>query len=355
MLPLLFLFMFMASPAAAQTIRIVDNNINAPKGPNVFSTIQEAHDAADHGDIIHIIPSHVPYGDATILKQLHFYGIGFNPDRENPYLSRIGQIILDHDILVNPAGSAGSTFQGLHILSVVVYKTDVVHEIAIKNSKLNMFSSWPGMRDLLIENIIVGSSISLDHGDGGGNPDGNIIVRNNIFTKEASLNGQNMLVSNNLFLGNGQQFNNSSFQIVRDVIFTNNIFFGRKPIPYFGPDQILRCDFYFNVVFGNDDNSLPIYGSNTGANNLVGVNPDFENLAFSSLDWDFSWNPSLKSGSPALNAGSDGTDIGLFGGGAPFHSLFYGGTPLPFVRMLTTPGMILEGQNMLIEVQARGN
>ena len=64
----------------AQTIRVVDNNPNAPSGENVFSTIQEAHDAADPGDILHIVGSNTTYASANLSKSLTILGDGMNAE-----------------------------------------------------------------------------------------------------------------------------------------------------------------------------------------------------------------------------------------------------------------------------------
>jgi hypothetical protein len=81
--------------AHGQTIRVVNNNPNAPSGENVYSALQEAIDEAEAGDIIHVIPSSTSYENITITKQLSLYGIGAKPDKEVPTTSMVDGIKLN--------------------------------------------------------------------------------------------------------------------------------------------------------------------------------------------------------------------------------------------------------------------
>jgi hypothetical protein len=366
---LLGLLLFTASVATAQTIRIVDNNFNAPQGPNIYSTIQDAHDAADPGDKIYITPSHVEYGWASISKRLHFYGIGFNPDRESTLRSTInGGLVLVYDPEIDQEGPSGSTFQGLHINNIGTTQQPAGKDffpytydgLTIRDniiSGLNI-AGWQGLvKNTLIENNLVGSLgiYSTNEETGFETLSRNVVIRNNIIT--GGLTGAGIFLSYNLFTVNAGFW-------VQDALFTHNIFYGTRPISEPIPNIpyvfVERTVFNHNLFFGTENDGFPSYRNNSGSNNLIGVDPEFENF---DLDiarqvqvyfWDFSWNPSLKPGSPALTAGSDGLEIGPFGGKG-FSSYFTGGSPLPYIRTLSTPGEIPEGQNMTIQVEARGN
>jgi hypothetical protein len=333
----------------AQTIRVVNNTPNAPSGENVFSTIQEAHDAADPGDIIHVIPSNSNYDNSvTITKQLTIYGIGFNPDKDIPQLSQVGNIILEEDELEgNPSGSR---IEGLSISSITL--RDTLNDILIRENIFTTGISTVGaelINGIELINNVFGGGVQLSSST---TPIQNVVIANNIFTRNSeSINAGNFtLIQNNLFLGSGGM----AFGNLEDCIVANNIFFGRRPNA--GSARTFeRNIFNNNLTFGNDDNSIPLEGSNTGSNNLEGVNPQFINLSLTSSPWDFSWDPGLEEGSPAIGAGTDGTDIGLFGGTLPFNSLYTGGTPLPLIQVLETTGVVLEGQDLQINVQARSN
>jgi hypothetical protein len=68
-------------------------------------------------------------------------------------------------------------------------------------------------------------------------------------------------------------------------------------------------------------------GSGTANNCIINQNPlwvttpssTFFNISTPSIP--NVWNPGIQAGSPAINAGSDGTDIGLTGGLVPYNYL----------------------------------
>jgi hypothetical protein len=331
----------------AQTIWVVNNTPNAPSGENVFSTIQETHDAADPGDIIHVIPSNSNYDNSvTITKQLSIYGIGFNPDKDIPQLSEVGSITLEEGELEgNPSGSR---IEGLSISNI--YLMDSLNDILIRENLITSGISTSGatINGLQIVNNIFNGNVGLSSGTVQ-----NVVIANNIFSRNnRAISADNFtLIQNNLFLGSGDA---NAFGSLADCIVANNIFFGMRPVT--NPSWTFeRNIFNNNLSMGNDDNSFQLDGSNTGSNNLEGVNPQFINLSLTGSPWDFSWDPGLEEGSPAIGAGSDGTDIGLFGGTLSFNSLYTGGTPLPLIQVLETTGVVLEGQDLQINVQARSN
>ena len=57
---------------------------------------------------------------------------------------------------------------------------------------------------------------------------------------------------------------------------------------------------------------------NTGVNNQIDVDPLFVNV--SSTTFDYAYDYHLQATSPGKNAGTDGTDIGIYGGAYPFPS-----------------------------------
>jgi hypothetical protein len=60
-------------------------------------------------------------------------------------------------------------------------------------------------------------------------------------------------------------------------------------------------------------------GSNSGAGNQMGIDPLFENVTNNDT-YNDTFNYRLKTGSPGKNAGTDGTDLGIYGGSYPFPS-----------------------------------
>ncbi len=143
-LTLSFLVLWTAA-GSAQTIRVANNNANAPSGDNIYPTLQEAVDAAESGDVIHVIPSRTAYGNMTISKPLTILGIGFNPDKDIPLRSIIGGITLSE-------GASGTRIAGFGYKSSVVIGTEL-KDIVIE--------SFHGTIDggLATENILITNCI----------------------------------------------------------------------------------------------------------------------------------------------------------------------------------------------------
>ena len=74
---------------------------------------------------------------------------------------------------------------------------------------------------------------------------------------------------------------------------------------------------------------------NTGSGNIEGMDPMLTNVPETTSGWNFSYDITPLAGSPVLNAGTDGTDIGPTGGANPFDPE---GTFLPFIEQLDYTG-----------------
>lgn len=143
-------------------------------------------------------------------------------------------------------------------------------------------------------------------------------------------------MDHNIFLGNGSSGN---LYNLYNVIVTNNIFTRSTGTVFAGSiNGPVLCTFNNNLSnqttiadplsFTPANNFVNTFtgtggGSNFGAGNIVGQDPLYTtapNLnAFS-----FTANYRLQASSVGRNAGTDGTDLGIYGGSYPFPS---GGTP----------------------------
>jgi hypothetical protein len=141
------------------------------------------------------------------------------------------------------------------------------------------------------------------------------IIQNNIIGRIRGYIGESLLISNNLFLDFGYGHNSPSSYWLKGIYFNNNIFYGFSN--FNNDDPVESCVFMNNVTFGDSDAVLLSPSiNNTGENNLININPQFEDA--STIIFNFSYNYRLKDSSPAKNNGTDGTDIGITGGGYPW-------------------------------------
>lgn len=345
----------------AQTTYIANSNPGAVSGTNVFTgttALQDAINAAASGDIIHVIPSSVDYGDALIdNKSLTILGIGLNPDSDFGLLSRVDEIRLDN------AGSSGSRISGLHVddvyLAIATATPHTVSNVLVENCEIHRvvgpgFS--PGSPNS-ISNLIVRNSV-INSANSTGDPQGfelytisGVIIANNIIKGRCcvagSVQGDGLTIENNLFFNgtNGISFHNIDNSLVRNNIFINSH-------PAVGSGQTGNS-FQNNLSYmtTNDVFTNGVDG-NTATGNMEGVDPMLTNVPQTTGDWLYDYDITPMAGSPVLGAGTDGTDIGPTGGATPFDPE---GTFLPLIESLTVPSTISSGSDLTVNIKAKGN
>ena len=340
-----FLFLSGAVTLNAQTIHVVNNTPGSPGGTNVYTTVDDAITAAVDGDIIHIVPSQENYGSFTVDKQLQIFGIGINPDKQAPILSRVSDITIEES-------ASSATIEGLWLNRISTAQNASISNLTIRNNRFNnRFSQGSGstINGLIIHNNLFEydnlnvSDIDLNTLNG----TSNVVVTNNIFTGDSNgiSGGNQILISHNLFLGNS--VNRRSLGNLRNAQVFNNIFYGRSPTGF----TIEYTSFQNNLVFEGEE--FPIgEDNNTGSGNLENADPQFVDLATTNSTWNFTWDPTLQPGSPAIGAGTDGSDLGIFGGSASFDLT---GVPRPLIQTLNLPAMIGTDQDLDVTIRARGN
>ncbi len=362
---LVCLMVFIAALAIAQTTRIVDNNINRPTGANIYTSLQAAIDASSAGDIIHVVGSPTSYGDIVVTKRLSIYGIGLNPAKEMPMRSTVGTVRLQN---TNTSNSSGSVISGLQVSNIYVGYIPTGVGVVLTNITIdkclvsvNIYLSYPDtapLNGLLVKNCIVGW-IGVSSGDQ--SLAMNIVITNNQINTLGGL--QNAIIKNCLLRGGDGTPLTSDNAIMRDCVIANNILYQKK-VNYYGDDpggwgrvailpasytnnynQIERCTFSNNILYPklSTTETLPPTGygiGNSGLENMIDVDPQFADSAY--------YTP--KTTSPAKNAGTDGTDIGLYGGTTPFD---YIGSPLPYIQQMST-SVVPQGTNLKVTVRAKG-
>lgn len=321
------------------TVLHVDNKPNRPAG--YYSDVNIAMTNASPGDTLFIYPSNIVYGNSygniTITKRLHFVGAAY--DGTTNFASRFNNIALDTS--ASPStNSSGSSFQGLTIYKLTVNKPN------INNIKINgnYITHYIGMTSncsgWVIENNYISDYINVSNNS-------NITINNNIFKGNIYAiyysSSSSVIISHNLFMSWGffnQVFNatvsNNIFICVNSTntsdmnsnVFVNNISWHSSATPYTLPPA-----------------------SNTGTGNISNQDPQFETGAASG-NFDYTKDYHLKSTSPAKNAGSDGTDMGPYGGTKPF--VWGGAFTIPSItEMYIKNPVVNQGTNINIKVKAK--
>lgn len=289
-----------------------------------FSDLQPAINAAAAGDTIMVEASAVSYGNITVNKRLVLIGPGYfltdatpNPkteaDKNNATLG---------DVRFNP-GSEGSVFEGFVVFNQVIHVN--AGSITIQRN----FTTWTinvaDATDVVCNDDTIRQNVLgvLSFGSQGNNSVGNLIVYNNIFTRNvagATVNLNNIKVSG-FFINN--IFNSMSTSCV-NFVFQNNIFIGGSVLQ---PSNSFFNNLSTGTIIPTGDGNQ----QNVDQSTLFVGFPD--GTGFSS-DGRFK----LAVGSLAINAGLLGAtvvDCGVFGGPAPY--VLSGMPSIPSIYSLTVP------------------
>ena len=329
-----FLIFALASQA---TIYHVDKNQNRPSG--YYGDLVTAINLASAGDTIYLYPASSDYGNITITKKVHLFGFGF--DGTAGFGSRIYNLYLD--TTTSPSSNpSGSTFQGITFDNIISNKSNInnigVYGCYISSSYINIASGSSGW---VIKNNLIKYYIQVNYCS-------NILIANNIFMGSNSYSiyystSSTVVVSNNLF------FNFSHFYYTNNISVNNNIFIcsGTTNQSYMENNQFIN-----NLSWRSTATPYPLPPvGNTGTGNKSNVDPLFE-TGLSSGTFDYTKDYHLQSSSPGKNAGTDGTDIGPYGGTNPF--IWGGAITIPQItEMVIRNPVVNQGTNINVKVKAK--
>lgn len=297
----LVIFISLTSAVSATTFTV---NNNAPS-PGQYTTIGAAMSAAANGDTILVNGSLTTYSiGANISKALTILGTGHAPVKDNPLITKIsfaGFFINTSNVTIKGVVLEGGT----QILgsNVTISECKFLDEVYIFNItglvlRNNIFSA-PALGALYF--TAQNSSVNA-----------NIIIENNLFTSGAQIYQPNLskgvTVRNNVFLGSSTSpLNMISLGGISDNwIFQNNIFWNVTVAP-----STTNSAFINNISYSpNGDANVPI---TNGGLNVGNINADPQFFSYGGGGIAPGQNLRLQSGSPGFLAGTDGTDIGMYG------------------------------------------
>ncbi len=376
----------------AQTIRIADNNATRPTGANIYPTLQAAINAAAPNDLVYVQPSVTSYGNVTIDRPITLRGIGFNTGKDIALSSTVGDIGLTNT-LNNSTNASGTTIEGIVGNRIFLgYQTGAftytlqnvnVSNCALAVDGLYRSSGYMPAKNITMVNCFTGvyfepagsvTSLLVYQNFlyqiylGGGSVTTTIFSNNfidkgnsNRFGAQNSQLTSGLVITNNNFLGENAVSSSNFMQYdLHDAIVSNNIFYGCAPN---GPTASYvvfeRNAFTNNLSFGTTNDALPPAGSgvgNTGGNNKVSIDPKFVNALFN-LQWASTMDFTLQPSSPAKNAGSDGTDIGITGGAYPFatSNIVQKPTSLPVILTFNPAAVVPQNQPVQTNIKAKSN
>jgi len=297
--------------------------------PAQYSTIQSANDAAAPGDTLYIYPADYQI-NTTITKRLVIIGPGIDPHRP----TRLTATSIGTFHIIGPDCS-GSTIMGLTFSQEMVAGdyTNTVNNLTITECRFNTICQLFG-NNILVENCILecndpsawgyfqfmtisayGNIIQNDfvHGNVRLGPGSNTIVRNNIF---ASGTANTVALS----------ANNNGYTFGPGVQIFNNIFYKSNPN---APNGVSDDCAYINNLYYLTGGPPP---SNLLSSGNLNADPQFVNFPASGAGFSFNYDYHLQPTSPGIGYGTDGNDVGMWGGAVPVNAGFE--PPIPRITEL---------------------
>ncbi len=294
-----------------------------------FTNAQAAYNTALPGDTLIFYPSPYSYGGLTIDKEIHIIGLGYKIDTISQPTLGI-RTFLQTTIFDQVALNAGSENSTIESISIQIYNVNNVNNTTIRRCEIR---EGAGVSNSIAANFYSTTITKLDNGWSLNMIDAdNCIIANCIFTSpsSSSVNG-NGNSTNNIF------FNNIIYQgYLNNCTFYNNIF----PIyDIIGNMNEVTNNIYLSGTPGEDD-----FNNIYGATNVFVGYPTQGSYSF-----DTRWQ--LQSNSPAIGAGVDGEDCGIFGGPNPYK--LSGIHSRPLIYELTAPVYVPNGSDLNITVKVR--
>lgn len=304
---------------------------NRPGNPAQYQQVASAIAAAAPGDTIYVQGSEIRYDDFTIDKKLTIIGPGHKPDKEVALLADFNRVTIGVQntdangsslIGINASAVLGSTFSQSNI-TIKRCKLDYIY---IQGGSVEITKKWI-IEDNILYSISFASTLPTPY---------EFIIRNNIFSGQITY-GSSLVITNNIFIGS----QSDAFLGLTNSSIHNNIFYGTSP------QGAANSTFNNNISYSNSNTTLP-YGTNNGINNKVDVDPLF--TVYTGGAFNYAHDYHLQATSPGKNAGTDGTDIGLFGGIGFSES---GEPPIPQVRaFLIKNGVVAPNSKLSITIRA---
>jgi hypothetical protein len=310
----------------------------------VFKTINEAYDAAVPGDTIYL-PGGSFNWPANVSKGLVWIGVGYHPDSTvATYFTRINNAVtftLDADLTV---------LMGIHFISNVSFNSldaDVVDDFVIHRCRIggSLYFKRNDNQEHLLNSLVSecvidgtlyaynGSNIRVE----------NSIIRGTLNNFRGSYFDQNIFTLGSRSTGSGVSFLLSGCEgcLLRNSIINYYSYINWRLEQFNNANNsVLNCVFAGNITFPD--------GINTGSDNITGIDLSsvFENIDGNLPDFSYAHNFRLKAGSPAIGAGLNGHDAGIYSGSNPFKE---GGLPpVPHIRSVNIDN---ETSNGLIKVE----
>lgn len=314
----------------AANLNITAQNLIARQhgGNAIFYTdLPTAVAAGQNGDTIYI-PGGSWSANLSINKRLFIIGTGHNPDSTQA----TGICYLSGNISISNGASNGR-ITGIYLTGTLA-AVDTATNYIISRCRMGNIQLTAHSSQWIIEENIINSQI-IGYGAY------NNLFSNNIIGQCFYNMGPNNTVKNNIFLMQSYEIGCSNSSSVNNCTFENNNFIGGGNFTGQNNNLINNNLFVANITFP--------FGNNLGSNNVVNQTQSsiFVNQTGSTFDYTQDYH--LKLTSPGKNAGTDGTDIGIYGGMFPWKA---GSVPFnPHIQIKSISNTTDQNGNLQINIK----
>lgn len=280
-----------------------------------YQNLDSALNHAENGDMVYLPPATFSIGSTLITKGVHLVGAGCNFDSS----AATGVTMFVGNLHIC-TGSDNGSLEGIYVNGGLTFGYSgtvdgTVNNYSIRRCVLqnglclryNCGSTAPVTNILITENIIKGA-VSLGSAQ-------QVEVSKNIIEHQVSEVNGNTLITNNVFLfACGPEFN---FQNINAASIQNNIFAAVycNVIASYQLQSGGSGNLYQNNIFIGPAALIP--GGNISSNNFFDVSHDSIYVYQTGQLYDITHNYHLRPTCIGKNAGTDGTDIGIYGTASP--------------------------------------
>jgi hypothetical protein len=279
-------------------------------------TWDSAYNTSQNGDNIYLPGgTFITSSEFIISKRLFIYGAGHHPDSSS--ITGVTTFLQPIRII---KGADQGILEGVNFLNAVYFGTSIagnnkanVQQYTIKNCNLSALYFSAGVNSLpadsLPSNILITDNIL-----GSAYPSPGPRAVNNIFAKNiitgALSSFEGCSIDNNIFLSN----NGVPFNDIVNCSLSNNIFCSPSIF-----SNMCGNIFWNNLKVGSSNllsSCAPGHGNQYNTITVTAVSDIFISYAGNGT-FSYTSNFHLKPTCPGVNAGTDGTDVGIYGTASP--------------------------------------
>lgn len=348
----IFLLLGLSASLFAQNTWTVDNS---PGSAAKFSSLQTAIDSAADGDVLLIHGSGISYGSVTMNKRLMLIGPGYLLDQnEKPNTQVNTSSALVADMIISGPATAGSVITGMQFRGG---GSAGGHSINLGNTSNIIISRCyithsAGNRNAIVANTV--NNLRVEQSFIEATPGNSYVTALNT----ASVTFENCFILTNVYLTDLS--NNSTINF--NHCSQRNL--GGNATLYTwsgaGSASFTANNSIFEGIFATSGPSAMNFSRCISTSALPNVNGNIDSVNINSV-FLTPLTPGLPreqyfelaAGSPAIGAGTGGTDIGATGGASPYKKA---GIPfVPNIYTLDVPRVGTTNGGLKIRVQARAN